>query len=203
MSTAEHVYFADLNCPFCYALDERIHELGLTSVVSWQGVQHLITTEQWQSATMARLSEEVTRVRQRAPGLAIEIPRRLPSSGLAILNLAELALTDRAGSVKLRRALYAALWVEGRDISSSTVIRGVCGSLAIAPPRPSANARSLTERWQRDWERGNFERRIPVLVAPGGARSVGLEESRRVAAFLKAGLLSSENADACQGPERE
>jgi hypothetical protein len=197
----EHVYYADLNCPFCYALDERIQELGMTGLAAWRGVQHLLTAEQWQAETPALLIEEVHRVRQRAPELTISVPSRRPSSRSAILALAELELSDRPTAARLRRALYAALWVENRDISSARVIAEVCASLGIASPKPGGSARSLAQRWQREWEGGDFDRRIPVLVAPGGAQSVGLEEARRVAAFLKAGLLSSENDDACRGPE--
>jgi hypothetical protein len=197
----EHVYYADLNCPFCYALDERIQELGMTGLAAWRGVQHLLTAEQWRAETLALLVEEVDRVRQRAPELTISVPSRRPSSRSAILALAELELSDRPAAARLRRALYAALWVENRDISSARVIAEVSASLGIAAPKPGGSARSLAQRWQREWEGGDFDRRIPVLVAPSGAQSVGLEEARRVAAFLKAGLLSSENDDACRGPE--
>src|SRR5688500_19409468 len=108
----EHVYYADLNCPFCYALDERIQQLGLTGLATWRGVQHLLTAEQWRAETPALLVEEVDRVRQRAPELTINVPSRRPSSGLAILTLAELELSNRPAASRLRRALYAWLWVE-------------------------------------------------------------------------------------------
>jgi hypothetical protein len=200
-SGREHVYYADLNCPFCYALDERIHQLGLTGSALWRGVQHLVTPEQWRTESSERMAEEVARVRKHAPELAINVPPRRPPTGLAITTLAEIDLSDRTAGAQLRRLLYAALWVEGRDISSPRVIDQACRSLGFEAPKPSSNARSLVQRWQREWEGGDFDRCIPVLVAPSGARSVGLEESRRVAAFLKAGLLSSENDDRCRGPE--
>ncbi len=200
-SGREHIYYADLNCPFCYALDERIHQLGLTGSALWRGVQHLLTAEQWQEESPERLAEEVARVQKHAPELTINVPPRRPPTGLAILTLAELELSGRAAGPQLRRALYWALWVEGQDISSARVIDEACRALGFDTPKPSSNARSLAQRWQREWEGGDFDRCIPVLVAPSGARSVGLEESRRVAAFLKAGLLSSENDDRCRGPE--
>jgi hypothetical protein len=200
-SGREHIYYADLNCPFCYALDERIHQLGLTGAALWRGVQHLVTPEQWRAESTERLGEEVARVQKHAPELKINVPPRRPASALAIVTLAELDLVDRAAGAQLRRALYSALWVDGRDISSANVIAESCRALGFEAPKPGANGRSLAQRWQREWENGDFDRCIPVLVAPSGARSVGLEESRRVAAFLKAGLLSSENDDHCRGPE--
>ena len=194
----EHVYYADLNCPFCYALDERIHQLGLTSSAVWRGVQHLVTPEEWRTESTERLASEVARVQKHAPELQINVPPRRPASGPGILAVAELELSDPASGAKLRRALYSALWVNGRDISSPAVIEEACRALGFEVPKPSSNARALAQRWQREWEGGDFDRCIPVLVSPSGARSVGLEESRRVAAFLKAGLLSSENDERCR-----
>jgi hypothetical protein len=195
-----HVYYADLNCPFCYALDERIHELGLTEVAIWRGIQHFTSREQFDNDTHEVRVEEVTRVRQRAPELAIRVPPVRPATGSAILAIAELELTDPKAAVALRRALYRALWVHGRDIASSRVLEGVCQTLGVAVPSPGGKARARVDAWQREWEKGDFDRSIPVLLAPSGARSIGLEESRRVAAFLKAGLLSSQNDDSCRGP---
>src|SRR5688572_3633054 len=76
----QHVYFADLNCPFCYALDERIQELGLTHLAAWRGVQHLLTTQQWRVQTQEVLAEEVSRVGRLAPELTIRVPPRRPDT---------------------------------------------------------------------------------------------------------------------------
>src|SRR5262245_58461711 len=200
MSAREHVCSADFNCPYCYALDERIQELGLGELAAWQGVQHLLTAEQWKVVTPERLLEEVNRVKELAPEVPIRVPPRLPQTGLAILTLAELALADTAAAPRLRRGLYRALWVDGQDISSTSVLGEVCRSLGFGLPRPSVTARGIVERWQRDWEGGGFDGRIPVLVAPGGARAIGFEASRRVATFLKAGLISSETDAVCRRP---
>ena len=32
--------FSDFNCPFCYALHERLHRLQLLDHCAWKGVQH-------------------------------------------------------------------------------------------------------------------------------------------------------------------
>jgi 2-hydroxychromene-2-carboxylate isomerase len=199
MSVAgEHIYFADLNCPFCYALDERIQDLGLAEEAAWQGVQHLLTAEQWRQVTPELLATELNRLRKLAPDLEIREPPRLPPTGLPIVTVAELGLADAKAAARLRRALYRALWVDGQDISSPAVIGQVCRSLGIAVPKPTVNARALVASWQTHWEQGGFDRRIPVLVSPGGARAIGLEAIRRVATFLKAGLISSESDAVCR-----
>src|SRR5262245_22048207 len=106
MSVArEHVYFADLNCPYCYALHERIQELGLAGLATWQGVQHLLSAEQWRELTPERIVEEVGRVQSLAPELPIRVPPRVPTTSLAIVTLAELGLADAAAGAQLRRGL--------------------------------------------------------------------------------------------------
>ena len=32
--------FSDVNCPFCYAMHERLYTLGLMEQISWHGVFH-------------------------------------------------------------------------------------------------------------------------------------------------------------------
>jgi predicted DsbA family dithiol-disulfide isomerase len=192
-----HLFYGDLNCPFCYALNEQLHELDLESGVSWRGVQHLLTADQWARHTRSDLIEEVERVRERVPGIQIQTPPLRPSTELATLTLARLQLEQPDLVPALRRQLYRALWIDGKDLSSARVIGWVMRELGLGLKRPDAAARQLVTQGQSEWEGGGFERRIPVLVAPGGARSMGLDESRRTAAFLRAGLLSSDSGDTC------
>jgi hypothetical protein len=130
-----HLFYGDFNCPFCYALSEQLHDLGLESLVSFRAVQHLLTPGEWARETPQSLVDEV---REQGFGPIGESP---------VLRLAARA-------------------------------------------------------WQDGWQSGGFDRRIPVLVAPGGARSMGLEESRRTATFLRAGLISSDSGDTCGGNAR-
>lgn len=191
------LFYGDLNCPFCYALNEQLHQLELESQVSWRGIQHLLTAEQWARHTRSDLIDEVERVRERVPRTQIQVPPARPNTELATLTLAGLQREQPDLAPAVRRRLYRALWVEGEDLSSARVIGGIMRELGVSLKRPDAAARQLAAQWQREWEGGGFERRIPVLVAPGGARSIGLDESRRTAAFLRAGLLSSDSGDTC------
>lgn len=34
------ILYSDFNCPFCYALEERLVGLHLAAFVEWRGVQH-------------------------------------------------------------------------------------------------------------------------------------------------------------------
>ncbi len=35
------LFYSDFNCPFCYALNERILTVGDVSKVEWRGIQHM------------------------------------------------------------------------------------------------------------------------------------------------------------------
>ena len=32
--------FTDLNCPFCYATEQRLEQLGFSERIAWRGVEH-------------------------------------------------------------------------------------------------------------------------------------------------------------------
>jgi predicted DsbA family dithiol-disulfide isomerase len=191
-----HLFYGDFNCPFCYALNEQLHELGLQQAVHFHGVQHLITAEQWATDSPKELEEEVRRVKARFRSLEIHVPRARVNTAPVMHVVAEAQRTNPEQESTLRLALYRALWVRGEDISSATVLDGVCKAVGLKK-RVTPASRRLAESWQTQWESGDFERRIPVLLAPGGARSMGLDASRRTAAFLRAGLLSSDSGETC------
>jgi predicted DsbA family dithiol-disulfide isomerase len=35
-----YTLYSDFNCPFCYAMYERLHEMNLLNRCKWRGVQH-------------------------------------------------------------------------------------------------------------------------------------------------------------------
>lgn len=192
---ALHLFYGDLNCPFCYALSEQIHEMGLDERVTWRGIQHLVTQEQWHADTPQHLSDEVRRVKARVKGLQITLPPLRPTTRLPTYMLIEATRDDPAAAAELRVALYRALWIEGRDIGSAIVLGEVCRDVGLRYRRETPVTRATALSWQSEWE--SLDRKIPILVAPTGARSSGLAESRRTAAFLRAGLLSSTTGDTC------
>ena len=77
--------FSDFNCPFCDAMHERLHGLGLVRQVSWGGVEHarhLRAPRALRSGHLAmELKQEVEVMRRLAPELPIATPREKPSSG--------------------------------------------------------------------------------------------------------------------------
>jgi predicted DsbA family dithiol-disulfide isomerase len=35
-----YTLYSDFNCPFCYAMHDRLHEMKLLDRCEWRGVQH-------------------------------------------------------------------------------------------------------------------------------------------------------------------
>ncbi len=191
-----HLYYADLNCPFCYALHERLRAEQLDELVEWRGIRH-VEPKAISAVPRAEIESAVRAVRQKVPGLTIVEPEALVDSAPATLLIAEMSLSEPRVGARLREALYRAFWVDGRDISDSNVLEGVCRSSGVVAPTPGQRARTQVETWQREWEQGPFGRRLPVLVSPNGAVSIGLEGARRTALFLRAGVLSSLSPEHC------
>ena len=125
--------FSDFNCPFWYALHERLHELHLLDRCAWQGVQHapylLVPMKPWQGSLAGELRHEVNVVRGIAPKLPLELPAGKPNTANAIAIAAEFLKPDREAGMTLVRKIYQAFWVDGRDISHPEILSGLSGSM--------------------------------------------------------------------------
>src|SRR5574341_165313 len=82
------VVYSDFNCPFCYAMHERLHGYGVLDRVAWRGVQHAphlpIPMARWNGPLMDELRHEVAMVGRLAPTLPIVVPEGKPNTGPAI-----------------------------------------------------------------------------------------------------------------------
>lgn len=125
--TAAHFLYSDFNCPFCYAMHERLHEMNLLARCEWRGVQHAShlprPMKPWQGSLGAELRHEVTVVQRLAPGLPIALPPGKPNTRPAIEQSVVLLRRDRSHMMTFVRETYRAFWCEGRDISDPVVLR--------------------------------------------------------------------------------
>jgi len=199
-SQAPYFFYGDLNCPFCHAQNERILELGAERKVEWRGVRHmphLPVPARNTTPEREELQREVASVKQREPMVSISVPPARPNTERATIWVAAARRIDRPRAETLKTLLYRALWIHARDISEVSVLddlRRVAGLPEIVPNEAD---RSVALVWQKEWEQGSFERRIPVLVSPRGARLLGMGERGRVELFLRAGILSHDGAGHC------
>ena len=75
-----YILYSDFNCPFCYALHERLHDMALLSRCEWRGVQHAPhlprPMKPWHGSLGVELRQEVAVVQWLAPDLQIAPPPR-------------------------------------------------------------------------------------------------------------------------------
>jgi predicted DsbA family dithiol-disulfide isomerase len=182
------VLYTDLNCPFCYATEERIAALGLEAAVEWKGVEHEpdlpIPMDVDDDVIHEELREEVGSVSGRAPEVPIALPGGKPNTRQALRVAAAAGrLTHDAGAA-FRRDVYRAYWREGADLSDPEVIEAIArrhdaDALNVTPD----DDRQVTG-WQLDWQRSPT-RGVPLLVRHDGEVLYGLKDSDVLADFLR------------------
>jgi predicted DsbA family dithiol-disulfide isomerase len=177
--------FSDFNCPFCYALHERLHELRLIERCAWRGVQHAAhlpcPLKPWQGTLAVELRHEVSVVRRLAPTLPIQLPLGKPNTGLAIAYAAVLLARDPGAGMALVRAIYRAFWLEGRDISDKALMAELAGNAPIEVAYDHGQA--IAEQWQAAWE-ATAKAGVPLIVAPNQDLLIGCVSVEELARFF-------------------
>lgn len=175
MSVQEmYLFYTDYNCPFCYALNERVRTIGRSQQIMWRGVEHLPGTIS--SCTSlddsAQIVAEVSMIRKRAPEITLIAPEFRPNTKLAnrLTLLAE--QQDASRVADLRTLIYRAYWQQGQDISDVNVLKSLCQQLEMQFPVELETSSShlkaidnLLDQWQSEWEGERFKTRMPILVS--------------------------------------
>ena len=186
--------YSDFNCPFCYAMHERLHALGLMERLSWQGVQHAPHLRRpmatWSGHLGTELRQEVEMVRRLAPELAITVPRGKPNTGPAIAAAARALQVDPLRAQAFTRSLYRLFWLEGLDLSDETVLQQEAERHGFAPAQVSGASTIPVDHLLRSWEeqwRETEHYGVPLLERPDHRVLVGLMPADSLQSFL-AGL---------------
>jgi diguanylate cyclase (GGDEF)-like protein len=184
-----YVAFIDFNCPYCFALHERLCRWGLVDQIEWSMIEHadhLISPGE-QAAEEDKLSDEVFEVRHRAPDIELHLPltRARATPATRLIAQVQSEAPDRVDA--LRRSVFRSLWQRGEDIGDLNVLRGLLhqsGLDALLLQRSEADSSTL-DAWQNDWNSGGFDRSIPVVTHRAlKRRLIGLPEERTLAEFL-------------------
>lgn len=178
------VVYSDPNCPFCYAMGERLHALGVSEQVEWRGVQHaphLTIPLAPASAGLAReLEAEVAAIGQLAPELPIAKPIGKPNTAPAILAIAQALRHDPGAGHVFKDSVYRAFWVHGRDISSPDELERLAAEANLPPLVEMPPADDLVRAWARSWmELGTGG--VPLLIRTDGRGLVGLTTMAKLA----------------------
>ncbi len=187
--------YGDFNCPFCYALNERLQVYGGDVQVEWRAVQHVPNVDSLAPSfeEQAQLTAEVASVRKRAPEVQIITPMSRPNTALAcrMMAAAEAHAADRVHA--LRRIIYRALWQQGRDISDANEMDALLVQAGIEDLPGLSEAEETMVFWQQSWEEGGFDRRIPSMDNDAGGRILGFPAIPKLMPFLQ-GLVDDEQA---------
>lgn len=196
--------FGDFNCPFCYALEERLTARTVDTQVEWRLVEHApelpATLEEATEAEHHELAQELAALVVRAPDVLIRSPPFRPRSGPAIRALIAASRIDTVAADQLRLALFRALWLEGRNIADDAVLAELASACGIREALDDSASAANAAEWTAQWRAAEFNR-IPCLVSRTDAKLLGLSTLDRLDLFLRSGLFGSRSDDACTTPE--
>lgn len=180
--------FSDFNCPFCYALHERLHDLNLIDGCEWRGVQHAPylprPMKPWSGSLGAELQHEVSMVQRLAPGLPIALPPGKPNTLPAILLAVALLRKDLRSGMEFVRRTYHAFWCDGQDISDPAVLKNLAGEHGVEESDEDDHA--IAQKWETAWH-ATGQNGVPILASPDGEVLVGCVPVEHVRQFF-AGL---------------
>jgi predicted DsbA family dithiol-disulfide isomerase len=200
MATRKMTVYGDLNCPFCYALEEWLVARKVQAQVEWRLVEHApelpLAPGEAKPGELAELVRELEDLSARAPDVVVGPPRFRPSSGLAIKAVAEATAIDVRRAGTLRLLLFRALWRDGQNIADPAVVAALVEHAGLPPLRGTPEAKATAARWTLEWKDARFER-IPVMISDVGTKLLGLVPVRRLELFLASGLFSESSELAC------
>jgi predicted DsbA family dithiol-disulfide isomerase len=177
--------FSDFNCPFCYALHERLYALELLTRCEWRGVQHAphlprpMTT--WQGSLAAELRHEVMVVQRLAPDLPIAMPRGKPHTGAAIERAIGLLAHDGRLGMDFVRQAYRAFWCEGQDLSDRDVLNRL--SKDVSNREPEKGRQAVARAWDTAWH-ATGQAGVPLIVSPDGDLLAGCVPTEQIIRFF-------------------
>lgn len=195
------VAYGDLNCPFCFALEQRLAKREREPMIEWRLVEHApdlpLNGSFATPAQLELLGVEIESLQERAPDVSIELPRFRSNSRRAIEAVAEASLVDPDKADVLRRSLFTAMWRDQEDIANVELLQALAKEAGLPILKGTARARDEKLRWTNEWRAGGFQR-IPVLLSGRNAVLEGLPTIPRLDVFLRNGLFSSSTNDACE-----
>jgi predicted DsbA family dithiol-disulfide isomerase len=179
--------FTDLNCPFCYATEQRLERLGVSQEIEWLGVEHepdlLVPMTIDDPEIAGELAEEVASVQARAPEVPITVPPGKPNTNAGLLAAATALRLDPVRGAAFRHAMYRAYWQDGLDVSDRAVIDELARASDLPPLETQQEDTVAVATWRLEWERSPL-RGVPLLVRDDGETVYGLAELETLERFV-------------------
>ncbi|MCK9248281.1 MAG: DsbA family protein [Solirubrobacteraceae bacterium] len=182
------VVYTDPNCPFCFAVEERLAALDLLDRVAWRGVQHAPHLPTPMAPAGPRLAAELAQegrsLAALAPDVPVTVPTGKPSTAVAITHAAAALRRDPGRGRTFVRSLYAAFWREGRDLSDPAVLADLAERARLPDLTVTADDEAVRDDWQERWESLGLGG-VPLIVRDDGQLSYGLTSSEDLDRFLR------------------
>lgn len=192
---------SDFNCPYCFTLNTWLNQLGVASRVFWVGVEHKphlprAFTDTNQPDDLLTLQKEVRDVNQRAPEVGVALPPVWVNSRRALLLQAAVEADQPAIAAPMRTAIFERFWRQCRNIAEPAELDH-CERLAGVEPDADRfldpqQLERITAWWREELDR------IPCMLAPSGARHLGLQDKAAVEAFVLGALHDPPPGPACR-----
>jgi diguanylate cyclase (GGDEF)-like protein len=184
-----YVGFIDFNCPFCYALHERMTTWGLVDSIEWCMVEHAshMVSGPQELHHEQTLASEVMAVHHRAPDIELMLPSARGDSTLVNRLMVHVQREHPDKLSEFRGLVYRALWQQGEDIGKAALLQDLLRQADLPAVLLQMCDRDPPEigAWQGDWENSDFDCCIPVIAHPASGRVlIGLATPRTLAEFL-------------------
>ena len=196
------VVYGDLNCPFCFALHERLLAWNLLDRVEWRLIVHApdLEASSFSMEDQSLLANEIFSIHHRAPDVPVNLPKIRPGSEAATRLMQGLDRLSPEQQVKARLALYRALWVDGRDIADPDTLEDVASDVGVTDLSAFSEAPAEKfDAWQKEWETSSdFDRRIPIMKRMANDNLLlGLPTEEALVDFLNGERTFFVNDDVC------
>ena len=183
-----YIVYGDLNCPYSYALFERLKAMDLLDQVEFRLVEHAQDIGLYGNTAdiLSELASDVFAVRGHAPEVPISLPPERPDSRFANLCVLAAMQIDREKALNFIDLFYKALWVDGQDIASPTIIfdalqkAGLPTELSI-----DIDCEEQLDTWQDQWAASGVSSRVPSIVAEDKRTLIGLAAPEDLQAFFE------------------
>lgn len=181
--------YADFNCPYCYALNERIKNINIAYDIAWHPIEHApsLYKHNFSHIDKQELIQEVSDVITRAPEIILNQPDFRPNSRHASQLLATIIQNHPDKAIEYRNKTYKALWQDGHDISNGKILSAILDSIGLADLPVITAADDMLKAWYTEWELGQFARNIPSLESSNGFKLLGFPPADQLEHFIQLG----------------
>ncbi len=130
---------------------------------------------------------EVALVKQLAPELPISVPRGKPNTKPAIEAAVRARQIDPVRAEGFIRTLYRLFWVQNRDVSDASVLRGEASNYGFPAEDlcgiGASGVEGILRSWEQEWAATEHSG-VPIVEHPDRVLLVGLVPEDRIKRFL-------------------